>query len=659
MGKQRFLKSKQLRAMLWYYAQGMCQLCGCSLPDNWQADHKIPWSDTKNTNIHQMQALCPECNRRKSNVQLRKHQLEMLQICDQIIAEKPARKTIILSVTPGGGKSLHPVIAAAKLIPSVADAICWVAPRHSLQEQAEQAFIDGKFRNFLSHSHSIRLATNDINPCRGLSGYVTTYQALTSDKNLINAQEFETKRYILFLDEVHHVVKDGSYDEAVSRLVNRCNFLILASGTLERNDNKEIAYMPYTSVKDGKKLIFDGFNHPEIDVVSYTRKDAVADKAIIPLYFTFVDGRAEWIDESGENIVVESLADAKPDELTDFIYVALKTDYALQLLDKCLEDWLKHREYNSRAKMLVVSAKIEQAQEYAKHLKNRRPDLKVDIAVSKAVGDDFRGSADAKKNIKKFKSHSKLSIDILVTVAMAYEGLDVPPITHVACLTHIRSTPWIEQMVTRAARVDRGENALPYEKQAGFIFAPDDKLIKDCFEKIQAEGGASIHDEKPRNLLDEVEASLSKKPESQAEIASTIPIGSEITRSWGASIDGDTLSYEETARLNSILQKAGMHGHPAQLKKAMELLDLDNDIEPENTSTGFEPKTPSELERILRERIDKYVKRWTYQDSPPARPDALNSWLKETFGARDLMSYEELKEVWIHLNKKYPLKKKR
>ncbi|MCQ8242225.1 helicase-related protein [Rhizosaccharibacter radicis] len=43
---------------------------------------------------------------------------------------------------------------------------------------------------------------------------------------------------------------------------------------------------------------------------------------------------------------------------------------------------------------------------------------------------------------------------ILVTVAMAYEGLDAPEVAVVAALTHIRSRSWLEQMVARATRVD-------------------------------------------------------------------------------------------------------------------------------------------------------------------------------------------------------------
>lgn len=60
---KRTLRSKRLRYMLWKAADGKCQRCECDLdPENWHADHIEPYSKTKRTNVHEMQALCPRCN---------------------------------------------------------------------------------------------------------------------------------------------------------------------------------------------------------------------------------------------------------------------------------------------------------------------------------------------------------------------------------------------------------------------------------------------------------------------------------------------------------------------------------------------------------------------------------------------------------------------
>jgi 5-methylcytosine-specific restriction endonuclease McrA len=35
------------------------------LGDDWEADHIVPYRLTKRTNVHEMQALCAVCNRKK------------------------------------------------------------------------------------------------------------------------------------------------------------------------------------------------------------------------------------------------------------------------------------------------------------------------------------------------------------------------------------------------------------------------------------------------------------------------------------------------------------------------------------------------------------------------------------------------------------------
>ena len=85
---------------------------------------------------------------------------------------------------------------------------------------------------------------------------------------------------------------------------------------------------------------------------------------------------------------------------------------------------------------------------------------------------------------------------ILVTVAMAYEGLDAPEVAVVAALTHIRSRPWLEQMVARATRVD--PRAGPYEAQRALVFHPDDPLFAQFRRRMEIEQGTLARRPKPR-----------------------------------------------------------------------------------------------------------------------------------------------------------------
>ena len=84
----------------------------------------------------------------------------MAAIVNAIAAgEASAIRDVLAAVTPGGGKSLLPVIAAARLITAgVVERICWVVPRDSLRLQAEEAFADPTWREALGHGLSVRAA---------------------------------------------------------------------------------------------------------------------------------------------------------------------------------------------------------------------------------------------------------------------------------------------------------------------------------------------------------------------------------------------------------------------------------------------------------------------------------------------------------------------
>ena len=85
---------------------------------------------------------------------------------------------------------------------------------------------------------------------------------------------------------------------------------------------------------------------------------------------------------------------------------------------------------------------------------------------------------------------------ILVTVAMAYEGLDAPETAVVAALTGIRSRPWLEQMIARATRVD--PYAGPYAGQRALVFDPDDPMFRRFRERIETEQGTLARQPLPR-----------------------------------------------------------------------------------------------------------------------------------------------------------------
>ncbi len=437
----------------------------------------------------------------------RRHQDQFGELCYALRTGQRPLKRIICATTPGGGKSLLPVIAAAGLIPEVADRICWVVPRRSLQMQAETEFLKANFRQLLGHNLAIRRSTNEVDPCRGLNGLATTYQAIgTMNAHLLN--EFREHRYVLVLDEPHHVEEGGAWEAALAPLVKRAVLTVYMSGTLERGNRKRIAFLPYRDTPDGE--LIDLRQSPESASITYSRVDALGDKAVLPIHFELMDGTAQWVGRDGVTYAAQISEAAK--NTPEAIYTALKTQFAVHLLDECSGHWQNYRQTHPRSKLLVVTANIEDAKKYLTHVK--RQGIKAAIATS----DD---SILAAKNIEKFRSvGEKNSLDCLVTVAMAYEGLDVPPITHIACLTHIRSKPWIEQMIARATRFDREAGA--WEDQVAYVYTPDDRNMTQIIGHMESEQIALIKKTKTLDGLEEA-------PEAQREPGerrSITPVGS-------------------------------------------------------------------------------------------------------------------------------------
>jgi hypothetical protein len=80
-----------------------------------------------------------------------------------------------------------------------------------------------------------------------------------------------------------------------------------------------------------------------------------------------------------------------------------------------------------------------------------------------------------------------------VTEAIAFEGLDAPEVAVAAALTaltHIRSRPWLEQMVARGTRVDPHGGA--YGMQRALVFRPDDSLFAQFRRRLEFEQGTLV-----------------------------------------------------------------------------------------------------------------------------------------------------------------------
>lgn len=644
----RVLRSKKLRAALYAAYDGKCAICGVPLPDDWHADHVVPWVVSQRTNIHEMQPLCPKCNLEKGTKMLRKHQAEMKQLAVDIRSGISKATMIGVYCTPGGGKSLLAQIAAKEIAEPKGYRICWIVPRDALRQQGERDFTKADKRALLGHQLSIRAAGNDVRPSRDTIGYITTYQAVAQNPKL-HEDEFKLRPYILILDECHHVPfkgesgdEEAAYYTAIAPLVALAKICIFASGTLERHDNHKIAFWPYEMTVAAETPVTKRTpDVPEWEFIRYPRALALEEGAIVPLHFLAMDGRARWYDpRTDEERDVLSMAESAKRDQTAVLNVVLGTNYAYQLLERCVWSWRDHKAtLYARAKLLVISPNISVAKDYCKYL------ISLGVNALIATSDD---SQEARRNIDAFKAN----IDALVTVGMAYEGLDVPQITHVACLTNIRSRPWIEQAICRANRTDREGG-----KTHGFIYYPDDQRMNEIMKAIEAEQSAIVVTWPPRQEPRASNGSI----DSQA--TPIVPLAGEVTRARARGLeDGTSTSYDETAAIQTAMAQAQMKGisviQAKQFMVAFGLAQVPNGTAPQ-PNYGENIATPSQLEGNLKGTIRRTVDRIANNVSNGDHErkidliKELNGDLKRMFGERESLSEKELRLALRYLVETY------
>ena len=456
---------------------------------------------------------------------LRTHQQQLLGIVQAIAAGGASDvHDILAAVTPGGGKSLLPVLAAHALLTAGAVArVVWVVPRDSLRLQAEEAFADPAWRATLGHALRVRAADNAPDPCRGLAGYVTTYQGVAAAPAL-HLAEAQRHRTLLVLDEVHHLSALGvavggaaseaedaaaAWSRAMLPLLECARVRLLLSGTLERADGRGILWLPYRKGPRAATREVD-LAAPGWAVVGYSRAQAPAERAVLPVTFGALDGEASWLQpvadtaaaadatRSRQPVGPHLLSGSHPDDTTrPALFTALRTGFADDLLRQAFDAIrdLRARRRTMRArdpagdgrglgKLLVVAPDQEQARRYGGVLRRWVPKQQGDT-VRLAISDQ----PGAHEALAAFRLLARPAV--LVTVGMAAEGMDAPEVAVVAALTHIRSRPWLEQMVARATTVD--PRAGPYESQQALVFHPNDPLFASFRRRIETEQGMLAH----------------------------------------------------------------------------------------------------------------------------------------------------------------------
>lgn len=434
---------------------------------------------------------------------LRAHQAAVLKIVQDII-NKMHGDTTFADITPGGGKTLLAAIFANLLIEAgLVDAVVAMVPSVALLNQLRDGFFvpdRGLTRRLAVWGQKGQRVGQRSTGGHDCVGWLLSYSTPPSTIRKV-LESLKGKRILFIPDEFHHIGakregdsaddtdetgrvaesvrktwkaaadllrfgfdkkrKDGTVKEHVSGAV----FSLLMSGTTWRHDGLDL---PYLENHRG----FDGL--PQADI-HYSRRNALEEHAVLPMIFVLRDGEVRFSLRGVEYTQTLSSADGKL--RAPALRAFLEGDATSRsVLDECVEHWRDYRTNRYRSRMLVLCRTRADARRWADYL---RDVLKVG-EVALAIGNE----PDAAKTIQRFRNGSHG--DVLVTVRMAYEGFDVPNITHVACLTNVRSTQFLDQCFNRATRVNH-TCGLSWEQQSAYIFAPCDIATQRYANTIHAD----------------------------------------------------------------------------------------------------------------------------------------------------------------------------
>jgi superfamily II DNA or RNA helicase len=522
----------------------------------------------------------------------------------------------------------------------IIDGLVWLCPRVALCSQAEHVFVAPWLRHLIGHQLEIKAAPgNPLNADGGTFGYATTFDA-ADDRIDLHIDYFRRKRTGLIIDEGHHIVDGSTRHRKLAELVKLAPVTLLASGTFQRHDEQQVAFLDYGPLAHGKSQA-NLENTAAQQVFRYDWRNALNEEAIIPLVFHHVDGSAQWRDNGNNERLVDRISAADDDDARSAIFTVLQETYALELLSEAVAHFNSYRQRHPHAKFLCIAPRKKLAQRFQKHIQRLGlPHCGI------ATSDD---TADALRNIERLKGNERPHLDALVTVAMAYEGMDCPSITHVALLTHIRSMPWIYQALARATRFD--DKAGAWSTQAAHIWCPDDPLMNSIITTIRAQQQPFMR-----------ERSATGGGNGGDRSGGIVPMNGSIGAIRASEFEtGFATSDKEYRDICAAAERNGVSASPLALKRFIDdvLEATGREDEDDDDGDAASPLTPTQRTDQLKKWCDAHVHAVAEREGEQAgeRAHAINSEIIRRCGKnREVMTENELRQLWyVDLPRWYPL----
>lgn len=430
-----------------------------------------------------------------SKIKLRSWQKAAGELADRHFAA--GQEVWVTEACTGSGKTLHGTDVARRMFSAgMADLVIVVTPSIATRSGWIRALTAGGFN---ATDNPDYFTTNDFD------AVAISFAGLTRLKAALYHRPVY-RGIFLIVDEYHHAEEDAAWGSTVNILHQTAVRTLFLSGTPWRSSG-QIAVLAKHKNRHGQPY-YNG-DRVEADFKYQYRDDLQQpgdDRGTVTVEFAFQDsqftdhtGRVEELvnphlskmpEQEREQWIAEALASEKRigrhvrTQDAGIDYQLSKNPLARDLLDLGCDKLERHRtRAGSRVPvLLVVAQSIKEASAIHQYLLNVRG-LRSALIVSD------REEASDEITAVQGKAQGGL-LDVIVSVGMVSEGVDIPQIKGVVFLSGIMTLLYIIQVIGRLLRrirvedcyMDSSVNHLP-----GFVVAPSAPKLIACAYRIETE----------------------------------------------------------------------------------------------------------------------------------------------------------------------------
>jgi superfamily II DNA or RNA helicase len=399
---------------------------------------------------------------------LRSHQELAYRIARNGMSSK--QDGILVSIAAAGsGKTFQAALVARGALESgIVERVLYLAPRVSLIRQTvavmDSVLAPYPFRKADGGSTPYAKPWNTTPEI----GFACSYAGLDPKKEELFVEYVTERPTLIIADEFHHLgydARSGDFPKGQSRVMHNVVGQALENGgRVLAMSGTPASHDPYTRPMF---LQYTEDGTPQGDIVltpkqawksGYTLRCDEGDPERNQINLIQADGTGTYGRE-GDSVFIDTLAE--PVVRTGV--VSRNRDLQKYTIDQCLREWSAYRRQYPQSQCILALPNIDDAKHWYKELGRHNACL--------AVSDENSSKGD----IHAFQDGK---YDVLISVGMAYEGLDAPNATHGAFLRGYDSEPYFIQFVNRFTR-------LGFEGKEAYIYYPNTPRQRDLAERFK------------------------------------------------------------------------------------------------------------------------------------------------------------------------------